>query len=384
MTRVARIARATSIIVLGGATIAAAATAVVTVIFARTVVTPPKRRAEDVPILGTTADTIVLAPTLDSLTPGHYSFWFSHDAGHARIGEILSLTADSVTRQLLRVDFGDLALARRGRFGGWCFLAPGELGFRHEAVEIATEFGPAPAWLIPAEDDTDRWVINVHGRATRRQETLRAVPVFRAAGYTSLLVSYRNDGDAPSTPDGRYALGDTEWRDVESAMKYAITHGARRIVLMGWSMGGATVLQALTRSPLASFVDGVVLDSPVVDWVTALQYQGVVNRLPSLVQLAVVKLLGWRWAGVFTGQAAPIDLGRLDLVARASALHVPILVLHSDDDGYVPATASHALALARPDIVTYERFITARHTKLWNYDRPRWNAAIANFLNRLA
>ncbi len=64
------------------------------------------------------------------------------------------------------------------------------------------------------------------------------------AGYTSLVVSYRNDGDAPNSDDHRYALGDREWQDVSSAIEYAFEHGAERIVLLGYSMGGATVLQA--------------------------------------------------------------------------------------------------------------------------------------------
>jgi hypothetical protein len=94
-------------------------------------------------------------------------------------------------------------------------------------------------------------------------------------------------------------------------------------------------------------------------------------------------LLSKRWAGRITGQREPIDLRRLDFVRRASELHTPILLLHSDDDGYVPSTASRALAVARPDIVTFEAFTTARHTKLWNYDAQRWNAAIRRFLDRL-
>jgi fermentation-respiration switch protein FrsA (DUF1100 family) len=86
---------------------------------------------------------------------------------------------------------------------------------------------------------------------------------------------------------------------------------------------------------------------------------------------------------VITGQDAPVDLARLDLVSRAAELTVPILILHSDDDGFVPSTASAALALARPDIVTYERFTTARHTKLWNFDRERWERSIGDWLDRL-
>jgi hypothetical protein len=57
--------------------------------------------------------------------------------------------------------------------------------------------------------------------------------------------------------------------------------------------------------------------------------------------------------------------------------------MHSDDDGYVPSTPSHALAEARPDIVTLDAFSVARHTKLWNYDAGRWNVDIAAWLATL-
>ena len=366
---------------IGIAALVAAASAAVA--FARIVITPPKTRPEDVRILHHTEHTITLSATMDSLTPGRYGLWFSRDTGYAKVGEILAFTADTVTRELLAVEFGALETAHAGRFSGWYFLSPSELGFRFENVEIETELGPAPAWIVPAASETEAWVINVHGRAVRRQETLRAVSVFRDAGYTSLLVSYRNDGDAPRSEDHRFGLGDTEWRDVEAAMKYALAHGARHLILMGWSMGGATVLQALTRSPLASFVDGLVLESPVLNWVTALQFQAEAYRLPRFVRAAAVELLQARWGQVVTGLSAPVDLSRLDLVARASELHVPILLLHSVDDGFVPATASQALAALRPDIVTFEQFATARHTKLWNYDSQRWNGAVSAWLARL-
>ena len=373
-----------SAIALGAlAVLVAGAAAAVTVYFARTVLTPPKKRVEDVRIIRSTDSTITFATSIDAMTPGSYSLWFAHDTGHARVGEILSYDEFEVTRALLGVDEGDLAGVQRGRFSGWYYLSPGDLGVPFDDVVVETELGPAPAWLVPAEDETDRWVIGVHGRAVRREEAIRAVPVFRAAGYSSLLISYRNDGDAPETADNRYALGDTEWRDVEAAMQYAVAHGARRIVLMGWSMGGATVLQALTRSSLEYLVTGVVLDSPVVDWVTALNFQGKINRLPVPLRSAVLTVISAPWSRRITGQAEPINLRRLNFVARASELATPILVLHSDDDGYIPVTASLALAKARPDIVTFEEFHTARHTRLWNYDSYRWNTAISRWLANL-
>lgn len=377
-------ALATIAITVGGVVaLGALAAATMSVYFARKVIIPPTERAEDTRILGHDAHTITLGRTIDSLTPGRYSFWFDQDSGHAQVGEILEVGEDSVTRQLLDVEFGDLGTATRGRFSGWFYLTPDELGVPFEEVAVQTPVGPAPAWLFPAEGGSDRWVIAVHGRAVTRQEALRAVPVFRGEGWTTLIVSYRNDGDAPQSPDHRYSLGDTEWLDVEAAMQYALDHGAQHLLLLGYSMGGATVLQAVTRSTLAKWVRGVILDSPVVDWVTALNYQGVANHLPRPIRLATMRLLTERWARVFTGQAAPIDLERLDLVRRANELKRPILLLHSDDDGYIPSTASRALALARPDIVTFEAFDTARHTRLWNYDERRWNGAIRSWLATL-
>ncbi|MEO7123541.1 MAG: alpha/beta fold hydrolase, partial [Lacisediminihabitans sp.] len=340
------------------------------VAMARTVVSPPRKRKEDTAVLAVdrAAGTVTLGATPDAVLPGHYSFWFAEGAGHARLGDVVSKSADTVTRTILGVDHGDLEHARRGRFNGWLYLSPADLGFDYESVDVVTPVGVAPAWLVAASSPTERWAIHVHGRAVTRAETLRGLPVFHGADYTSLVVSYRNDGEAPASTDGKYALGDTEWRDVEAAVTFALDHGARSIVLVGWSMGGATVLQMATRSSLAGVVRGIVLDSPVIDWKSALDFQAKLAHLPACVGVAARSIIGGSWGRVLTGQEWSIDLDRLDLVRTSAKLSVPILIMHSDDDGYVPSTASHALALARPDIVTMETFENARHTKLWNYD----------------
>jgi alpha-beta hydrolase superfamily lysophospholipase len=370
--------------VVGGiAALAAVGWASLSLIVARTVVTPPRRRVEDIRILAVGTSRIVLSSTPDSRLPGDYSFWFSRDLGYARLGEIVDSTADTVTRRIIDVEVGDLSAATRGRMSGWYYLDPRELGYPVDDLELQTELGPAPAWLVPAESASSRWVIQVHGRAVRRQETIRAIPVFRENGYHTLIVSYRNDGDAPASADGLYALGDSEWHDVDAGLRYAIDNGATDVVLMGWSMGGATVLQELTRSDHAGIVRGVVLDSPVIDWVTALRFQGDIRRLPAPVSSGALAFIGSKWGRRFTGQTLPVDFPRLDFVARANELHVPILLMHSDDDGFVPNTASRELAARRPDIVTYEAFAVAGHTKLWNFDRVRWNSAISQWLSDL-
>ncbi len=350
---------------------------------ARLVVTPPRRATEDMRILDHDADrgTITLTRTPDSVIDGRYGLWFDRDSGYAKVGAVMDVSANRVVRELHAVEEGTPRRGARCRLSGWYYRDPGELGVPFDEVDVSTTIGAAPAWRVPAHDDRGRWVIQVHGRAVDRREVIRAVPVFRDAGYTSLLVSYRNDGLAPRSDDGLYALGDIEWLDVEAAIRFAVDNGAKQIILMGWSMGGATVLQAVSRSRLAHFVSGIVLESPVVDWVTALDHQAGTRRIPRVVTAAVYRLLTRPWGRVVTGQAAPIDLRRLDFVTRAMELRLPMLILHSDDDRFVPNSASRALARARPDIVTFPEITGAGHTRVWNVDPERWTRVIREWLD---
>ncbi len=376
-----------AVAVAGAALVGAVGGMLVALRVARDVVTPPRRRPFDIPVFAVdrAAGTILLGRTPDTEVAGRYSLRFDDDRGHARVGDIISLDDRTVLRRLVSVERGDLERASAARWSAWWYSTPADLGLLHSEVGIETPIGVAPAWLIAPEGGAagTPWVIAVHGRGVTRAEPLRAVPVFRAAGFSALLVSYRNDGDAPASADGRYALGGEEWRDIEAAIAFALEHGATRIVLMGWSMGGATVLQCLLRSPLAAHVVGVVLESPVVDWVGVLRFQASAVGLPPAVRDAALALLGSARGSALVGLAAPIDFDRLDVVARAAEVPVPMLVLHSDDDGFVPSDGSVALAAARPDVVRLERFTRARHTKLWNYDPERWERAIRAWLDEL-
>lgn len=351
---------------------------------ARVVIVPPRRRIEDIGVIATNASTVTLESTVDSRTPGKYGFWFDGDRGYARVGDIVSATATNVTRELLSIEFGDLAAAKRGRISGAFFLNPRELGVPVEDVEIATTLGAAPAWFVPANEHSNRWVILVHGRGVIRTEPIRAVPAVRAAGFNSLLVSYRNDGVAPNSADGRYALGATEWHDIDAAIEFAVSRGASDVVLMGWSMGGATSFQASFLSAHRALLRGLVLESPVVDWRRVLNFQAKRQRVPALVRVAALALLGHSWGGRFTGQAEPINLDSLDLVDRASELRSPTLLMHSADDTYVPVSASRELARLRPDLVRYEEFDDALHAKLWNRDPDRFDRVITEWLVGLA
>jgi alpha-beta hydrolase superfamily lysophospholipase len=362
--------------------LALSALAFVSLRVARRVVTPAVR-VPDTRILSldTSAQTITLAASPDTRLPGRYGLFTSGTESYVKLGSVLAEDDTSVKRKLLTHIGPQTRISADAAFSGWYYDHPEELHLPFTSELIGSSVGPCPAWLFPAGAG-EVWVIQVHGRGTTRAECLRAVPVFHGLGITSLVVSYRNDGEAPRSRAGTYSLGATEWRDVDAAVGFARRRGARRIVLMGWSMGGAISLQVELNSAHRDAIAGLVLESPVVDWRVVLGYQAKQMRLPAAVSGLAIGALKTEWASPMTGAGAAIPFDRLDAVARAAELRHPVLILHSDDDGFVPSDASHDLVVARPDLVDIRVFEVARHTKLWNYDQERWSDSIRTWLER--
>jgi alpha-beta hydrolase superfamily lysophospholipase len=356
--------------------------AVVAARMARRVVTPARRLADTTILdVDVAAQTITLGRTPDTELPGMYGLFTAGTAEYLKLGSVLSSDEKSVTRKLLTHIGPDARLSSAAAFSGWYYDDPAQLHLPYSVELIGGPLGPCPAWLFPAGESADTWVIQVHGRGTTRAECLRAVPVFHSLGITSLVVSYRNDGEAPRSRAGTYTLGATEWRDVDAAVGFARRRGAKRIILMGWSMGGAIALQLSLNSAHRDTIAGLILESPVVDWRVVLQYQARAMRVPPAVSGLAIGALQSEWATPITRAGSAIPFDRLDVVSRAGELRHPILILHSDDDGFVPSDASHDLVVARPDLVDLKVFEVARHTKLWNYDQERWSDSIRNWIS---
>ncbi len=365
-----------------GAGLSAAAT-----LFARRVVSPEDgEQADDVEVLGIGAGTVTLRATPETIAPGRYGLWTDGGSGHARLGEVIDHDEASrtVTRRLLGIDGGRL---REGsaRWNQYFFVGTpsSALGLPYQDVAVEGEIGPMPAWFVPPAAGVpgrDTWAILVHGRGATREEGLRALPVLHRSGIPSLVISYRNDADAPASPARRYHLGESEWRDVEAAVVHAVTHGAQNVVLVGWSMGGAIALQLLDRSWTADRVACLVLDAPVLDWRDVLDHHARLNGIPALLGRMSQSLLEHAHARRLASLEMPLSLDRMDWVARAPELRVPMLVLHSDDDEFVPSGPAQRLALARPDLVTLISSRGARHTQEWNVDPDGWDTAVARFL----
>ncbi|WP_265443938.1 alpha/beta hydrolase family protein [Flexivirga meconopsidis] len=356
----------------GGAAVGAAG------YFVRQILTP-ELPVDELPVLGIDRDRIVLARTDETVAPGRYGLWQNGFHTHARLGEVLDVGDREVVRELDGVDFGtlDTGLAR---INGYYFCGPpaDSLGVHIDEIVLDLPLGPMPAWLAEAAG-SDRWAVLVHGRGAQRGECLRAVPTLQSLGINCLIPSYRNDIGVPASPDGRYHLGLSEWEDIEAALLYAVERGAREVQLFGWSMGGALVLQLLDRSWLADVVSRVVLDAPVVSWPAVFDFHADLNNLPAPIDRLGQLLMRSPMHRLVAGLGERLDLRRTDWVARSGELRVPILLIHSQVDEFVPFAPSAVLAAARPDLVRLEPWDVARHCREWSVDPARWERLVAEF-----
>jgi uncharacterized protein len=309
----------------------------------------------------------------DETTSRRGIYGLDHPDGHAVAREILAATEGEVTRRVTDVrgslDEGDHVAFDEQVFEGNPLASR---GVPYREIAFRSELGPMPAWHTEGEGRT--WAIFVHGHNSTRREGLRVLPTLRRAGMPTLLIAYRNDPGAPPSDDGLLHLGATEWRDLESAARWAMREGARSFVLLGDSMGGAIVSQFIHESPLATRVGALVLDAPVLDWRAVIELQADERGLPGLL----AKTTEWT-----VSARIDFDWSAFDQIARARDFDMPILLFHGTQDSTVPIASSDAFAQALPRQVTYYRVAGAGHVESWNVAPARYERRVREFLARV-
>lgn len=326
---------------------------------------------EDVTVEARGPGRVVLSRTEETARPGVYGLVWQ--GGRAIAGAILRRDEETVTRRLREVR-GYLPQGQEIAVESSVWAGdPGQArGLPFEPVAVRGELGPMPAWAIPARGET--WAIVVHGNNGDPEDGLRIAPALRSAGLPSLLITYREDLSAPPSPDGYHHMGLTEWRDLAAAARYALAQGARRLVLVGYSMGGSLVTQFMQHSPLARHVAGLVLDAPALDWKAILSFNATEMGLPGFSSAPV------EWA---IGARIDADWDDLDALRHTEDLRLPILLFHGTDDEVIPISTSEELAAALPRWVTYYHVPEAGHTQSWNVDPARYERRLEAFLARI-
>jgi alpha-beta hydrolase superfamily lysophospholipase len=332
----------------------------------------------DLSVTAVTPGTVTLRVPTDPgqlLTPGVWGIQWP--TGYGQVTRIVARGNETVTRDFRQVTGAPLAAGTRVALDNKAFPNDPHLGLGIPVHDVSYQgpLGSYPAWLIPGQRQT--WAILVHGNSMDRLDTIKIVPALHRLGLPVLVISYRNDAGAPEDPSGMLRYGQTEWRDLAAAVGYALSHGARRVVLVGYSMGGGIAANFMERSPLAARVSGVILDSPMMDFSRTVDFGAAKQQLP-LVGLPLPQSLtdvakwvaGWRYG---------VDWTSLDYLKGATKIHAPILLFQGTADAMVPPATSDELArVARS--VTYIRVRGADHLDSWNLDPARYDAAVQVFV----
>jgi uncharacterized protein len=339
----------------------------------------PMRAYDDVRVVGLPTGQVQLRAIGDQpalVKPELYGIAWHGGTGH--LGASVTVSGGVVTRPLTVVSgsppaVGQPALLDRAYFLGNPATA---LGIPVRDVMVRGPLGPLPAWYFPGRGST--FVIGVHGQNGSRNDLLRVVGIVHRMGFPALDVTYRNDYGVARDPSGYLRYGQTEWRDLQAAVRWALDHGAQRVILAGQSMGGAVVAAFLQHSPLAATVTRVVFDAPMLDLQAAVDYGASRRSLPVLGR-GIPAPLVWT-AEQIAALRFGINWAATDYLGNTAWLKVPALVTHGDDDTTVPITTSIRLKAAKPALVTLAVFPGAGHVESWNINRARYTTLLESLL----
>ncbi len=208
-------------------------------------------------------------------------------------------------------------------------------------VRIATPLGPAEAWLVPAAATEVGRAIFIHGIAGAREDGYRALSMLHQAGWSVLLISYRNDPDAPADPKGHYGMGLLEWPDLEAAVdSFSPGPDGPGLLILADSMGAAILGQFLAQSPLADRVAAVALDSPALSFRAVLAHLATQGGQPLSFATAPI-------AGLLVARMTGLPLAQAEVADIFAAFPGPLFLAHGAGDRLIPLAPSQALAAAR-------------------------------------
>ena len=204
--------------------------------------------------------------------------------------------------------------------------------------------------------------IQFHGyRSTGIRDFSGGFSLARKMGRNVLVVDQRAGGKSEGTT---ICFGIKEKYDCLEWIKYAIDRfGDIPIMLTGISMGAATVLMA-SELDLPEYVKCIVADCPYSSPEEIIALQCGEMGIPPKIGMPFVKL-GARIFGnlKLSGEGA-------EKAVRNTK--VPILLVHGEEDDFVPCEMSRKIHAANPEMITFEIFPEAAHGVSFIVDTERY------------
>ena len=192
-------------------------------------------------------------------------------------------------------------------------------------------------------------------------------------GQNVLLIDQRAHGKS----QGRsITFGIKERHDLLCWVEYAVDRFGpdTKILLYGVSMGAATVLMA-SGLELPDNVKGIVADCPYSAPLDIILEVGRQQNYPvKLIRPFVI--LGAKIYGGF-------DVRETSGAEAVKSSKVPVMIIHGEDDTFVPPEMSRAIQEANPGMVERHTFPGAYHALSYMVDTPRYETLVKEFMKKV-
>ena len=242
----------------------------------------------------------------------------------------------------------------------------------YEKVTIKSHDGLTLSARLYIKDPKAPFDILVHGyKSYGLKDFSGGINLSLENGHNVLLIDHRAHGES----DGHIiSFGIVERFDVLSWIDYLNNRFGKdtSISLMGISMGAATVLMA-SELNLPSNVKLVIADCPFSSCVDIIAHVTIERKYP----LFLVKWflpLSARLFGKF-------DIHASSAVKAVPNAKVPILLIHGDEDDFVPYEMSVKIKKANPDI-EFHTFKCDVHGLSYIFDPNRYKQIVTDFTNK--
>lgn len=251
-------------------------------------------------------------------------------------------------------------------------------GLPYERVSIRAHDGLILTGRYYHQSDGAPLQIQFHGyRGSPERDFCGGHKLARRLNQNTLVVDQRAHGES----DGcTISFGVKERLDCLSWIEYATSKRTKTdsfgkkpdIFLTGVSMGAATVIMAAGLD-LPENVRGIIADCPYASPEKIIAKVCRDMHLPPAVVIPFIRM----GARIFGG----FDLRGADAAEAARHTKVPILILHGEDDRFVPCEMSAEIEKANPAMVRRYTFPGAGHGLSYVVDAPRYERLVKEFID---
>ena len=240
---------------------------------------------------------------------------------------------------------------------------PKQRGYDYEDVwlNIPGKNDRIHGWWIPDENTQAPVLLYLHGNGGTISYFSYLIPLWRSLGLTIFMIDYRGYGLSNSD---RFPHEKSLYEDARIALDYLLNDrqiSPERIIVYGFSLGGAIAVELLTHPPVK--LGGIVLEGTFTS----------IRKMAALASQGSWIKFNW----------FPLDLllhQRFDTDTKIDRLCSPVLFIHGTDDRTIPFSMSETLFDLAPEPKYLSLIPGADHLNLVEVKSDRYLNSLEAFI----